>query len=239
MSNHNKIVHFIARFRGVFFSMALLILLASCMDEDDNFVSEPVDVAYVSIYHAAPNAPEFDIVVDGRLINRNPFDYASYSGYLNFFTGDREIRFNPVNADNSLIDTTFNFEDGKAYSVFAVDKLSEIEALLVVDSADAPAEGKAMVRFIHLSPDAPAFDVAIGEGEAPLFADRSFKEATPYKEIDADTYTFDVRNTGEAEAVLSTANVDILAGRFYTIVTRGFANPPEGNDHVLSVEILD
>ena len=235
----SNVIHFMSRFRSIFFAIALLVLLVSCMNDDDNFVSEPVEVAYVSIYHAAPDAPDLDIVVDGRVINYNPFDYTSYSGYLNFFTGDREIKFKATSANNALVDTTFSLEDGKAYSLFAVNKLPDVEALLVVDTAATPATGKAMVRFVHLSPDAPTFDVLVsGEGN-PLFAGRSFKQATSFREVDADTYTFEIKSAGSSDVVLSAEDVEILPGRFYTIITRGFVNPPAGNNNVLSVEVLD
>ena len=228
-----------SRFRVLFFSLALMVLLASCMDDDDEFVSQPVEVAYVSIYHAAPDAPGFDIVVDGRVINQNPFDYTSYSGYLNFYTGNRAIRFNSVNANSALIDTTFSFEDGKAYSLFAINRLPDVEALLVVDSAASPVAGKAMVRFVNLSPDASAFEVAVPESAAPLFSGKAFKEATQYQEIDAKTYDFQIRNAGASGSVVSAEDVEILPGRYYTIITRGFVNPPQGNSNVLSVEVLD
>lgn len=231
-----NVIDLISRYRGIFYSMTLLVLLAACNPDEEEFVSEPVEVAYVSIYHAAPNAPAFDISVDGRVINNNPFEYSAYSGYLNFFTGNRDFKFRSMNADNALIDTTFNFEDGKAYSLFAINTLSKIEALLVVDSAAAPADGKAMVRFINLAPDAPAFDLAAGT--TAIFTGNKFKDATQFTEIDADTYTFEVKNAG-GTAVLSAKDVDILPGRFYTIITRGFVAPPDGNDHVLSLEILD
>lgn len=228
-----------SRFRVLFFSVALMVLLASCMDDDDTFVSQPVEVAYVSIYHAAPDAPEFDIVVDGRVINQNPFDYTSYSGYLNFYSGNRTIRFNSVNANSALIDTTFNFEDGKAYSLFAINRLPDVEALLVVDSAASPAAGKAMVRFVNLSPDASSLEVAVPESAAPLFPGKAFKEATQYQEIDAKTYDFEIRNASASGSVVSAEDVEILSGRYYTIITRGFVNPPQGNSNILSVEVLD
>ena len=232
-----NVISLFSRYRGIFFSITLLVFLAACSPDDEEFVNEPVEVAYVSIYHGAPNAPAFDISVDGRIINLNPFEYTSYSGYLNFFTGDRDIKFRSINADNALIDTIFSFEDGKAYSLFAVNTLSNIEALLVADSAAAPAEGKAMVRFINLAPDAPAFDLTAGANA--IFTGKTFKDATQFTEIDADTYSFAVKNTGGADAVISASDVEILPGRFYTIITRGFVTPPDGNDHLLSLEILD
>ena len=220
--------------------MALLVLLISCNPDDGDFVSEPVEVAYVSIYHAAPNAPAFDIVVDGRMINGDPLEYTAYSGYLNFFTGNREIKFHSANANSAVIDTTFNFEDGKAYSLFAINTASDIEALLVVDSAAAPATGNAMVRFINLAPDAPAFDLLHGDNAgSALFTENGFKGATAFREIAADTYDFQVRSAGASSALISAEDVEILPGRFYTIITRGFVNPPDGNTNILSVEILE
>ncbi|HET7178952.1 MAG TPA: DUF4397 domain-containing protein [Chryseosolibacter sp.] len=235
----NRIMHFFSKFRSLFFSVALLVLLASCLDDNDGYVNQPVEVAYVSIYHAVPDAPDFDIVVDNRVINVNPFDYSSYSGYLNFYTGNRNIRFNTSNAANSVVDTTFNFEDGKAYSLFAINRLSDVQVLLVVDSAAAPAEGKAMVRFVHLSPDAPAFNVSVEGDNSALFAGKAFKDATQFKEIEGGTHSFVMSDAATGETVLSAKDVEMLPGRYYTIITRGFKNPPDGNTHVLSMEVLE
>lgn len=232
-----NVIHLFSRYRGGFFSLTLVVLLLACNPDDGEFVNKPVEVAFVSIYHAAPNAPAFDISIDGRIINNSPFEYTAYSGYLNFFTGNRDIKFRSLNADNALIDTTFNFEDGKAYSLFAINRLADIEALLVVDSTATPDAGKAMVRFINLAPDAPGFDIAAGN--TTIFSEKGFKDATQFTEIDADTYTFEVRNAGDSAVQLSAEDVEILPGRFYTIITRGFVTPPDGNDHILSLEILD
>jgi hypothetical protein len=233
------VVNSISRLRGIFFSIALMVLLVSCMDEDEGIVSEPVQVAYVSLYHASPDAPDFDITVDGRVINRYPFEYSSSTGYMNFFTGERKFRFNAVNASNALIDTTFNLQENKAYSLFAINRLSDVEALLVVDSAGTPADGNAMVRFVHLSPDAPEVNISVNGTTAPLFANQSFKQSTEFREVPASLYSFSVTNASSGEVVLSADGVDLLPGRFYTIIVRGFAAPPQGNTNVLSIEVVD
>ncbi|MEO5601222.1 MAG: DUF4397 domain-containing protein [Cyclobacteriaceae bacterium] len=225
--------------RSIFFSIVIILFLSSCMDENNNVVTEPVQVAFVSVYHAAPDAPEFDIVVDDRTINTNPFDYASYSGYLNFVTGSRNIKFTAVNASSALLDTTFSFSEGKAYSLFAVDRLSKLDALLVVDSAAVPSAGKAMVRFVHLSPDAPALDITLSGIETPLFSNKVFKQATSFQEIDARNYSIALKNAGGSDAFLSADDINIVAGRYYTIITRGFATPPAGNANVLSIQVID
>jgi hypothetical protein len=217
----------------------LTVFFAACMDDDSTPVN-PVPVGFVFIYHASPDAPSLDLVVDNRPANLGTLDYSDHSGYLNFYTGDRNLKFTPANASSALIDTTFNVADGNAYSVFVINRLSAgLETLIVADSTSAPEEGKAMVRFVNLSPDAPAFDVATTDTAAgALFENISFKGATSFQQVDAGTYTFNVQQAGTETTSVSAKDVSISPGGYYTIITRGFIAPPSGNSNVLSIEVL-
>ena len=214
---------------------ALLLLMASCLDDDDR-ANETTPVAYVSIYHASPNAPELDVFVDDRQVNR--LEFTDYTGYLNFYTGERNFKINPFNASNALIDTTVNFDDGGFYSMFIVNNLSSVEALTVRDSASSPASGKAKIRFINLSPDANALDVISGEGADPLFAAQAFKQPSNFVELDAAESSFVIKPAGGTDELVSVSDINIQPGKFYTIIARGFANPPSGNNNELSLEVI-
>jgi hypothetical protein len=231
----NRIFQFLWRKSAVLAcAVSIAAGLTGCMDDDDQTVT-PVPVGYVSIYHASPDAPGLDVLIDNRKINSQPFDYADYTGYQNFYTGNRNIKFNSVNAANALVDTTLQVVDGKVYSLFVINRFPGIETLIVEDSAATPATGKAMVRFVHLSPDAEAMDVTLDGEPATLFDDTAFKQATDFKEVDAKSYTFKV--TG-SEVVLSTNPVTFREGGYYTLVVRGFSSPPAGNTNVLSLEVI-
>lgn len=223
-----------SKLRWVACCFALVILLASCMDDDDQNVT-PLPVAYVSIYHESPDAPLLDVSVDGRPVNR--LEFTDYTGYLNFYTGDRNFKINSFNASNALIDTTVNFVDGGFYSVFIVNNLTNVEALTVRDSSSAPAEGKAKIRFINLSPDAPGLDVA-SRGEAPLFIGKTFKSPSEFLEVDAKASSFVISPAGGTDELISVSDVNLRSGKFYTIIARGFKNPPAGNNNALSVEVI-
>jgi hypothetical protein len=223
---------------ALFFIAALLLLLTGCLNNDSDSV-QPIPVGYVSIYHASPDAPELDILVDNRKINFGPLSYSDHSGYLNFYTGDRELKFNASGAANALIDTVLKVEDGNAYSIFVINSVSHLETLVVRDSAQTPAAGKAMIRFVQLSPDASAMDLAITDnGGSVLFKDVAFKEATAFMEVDAASTSFEIRNSDSGNVALSANGVSLQAGGYYTVVTRGFETPPSGNTNVLSVEVL-
>jgi hypothetical protein len=178
--------------------------------------------------------------VDNRQVGSRPFGYSDHSGYLNFYTGERNLKFSPANAASALIDTTLNVAEGNAYSVFVINRLSAgLETLIVADSTPAPENGKAMVRFVNLSPDAPAFSVATTvNGTGQLFENINFKGATSFKEVDAGNYTFNVQQAGTQTTSVSAKDITISPGGYYTIITRGFIAPPAGNSNVLSIEVL-
>src|SRR5918993_5795806 len=214
---------------------ALVLLLTSCLDDDDQ-ATDPLPVAYVSIYHESPDAPSLDVLIDGRPVNR--LEFTDYTGYLNFYTGNRNFKVNSFNATNALIDTTVNFVDGGFYSVFIVNNLSKFETLTLRDSADSPAAGNAKVRFINLSPDAPALDVTAAENSSPIFSNQAFKNPSAFSEVDASTSSFGVKSVGATDELLSVSDIDLDEGRFYTIIVRGFLTPPAGNNNTLNMEVI-
>ena len=210
--------------------------LAACTDEEGDTI-EPVPTAFVSIYNASPDAPELDVTVDNRPIFSQPLRYTDYTRYLNFYTGDRELKISSFNANNALVDTTLNFQPDKAYSVFIADDVADLSAVVIEDDVDAPEAGKALVRMIQLSPDASAVDLVEEDGSS-LFANQTFKQASEFKAVDADTYKLKLNATGSSNQVLSIPDADFSAGGIYTIIVRGFATPPAGNANGLSVQIV-
>jgi hypothetical protein len=223
------------RLSSILCSATLVFVLSSCLDNDGK-ENQVLPVAYVSIYHESPNAPELDVFVDEKPINR--LEFTDYTGYLNFYTGDRNFKINPSGASNTLVDTSYTFVDGGFYSLFIVNNISKLETLMVRDSASTPAEGKAKVRFINLSPDAPAMDV-IEEESTALFSGQSFKDPSEFVEVNAATDFFAVNAAGTTDELVSADNIDLLPGKFYTLIVRGFANPPAGNSHALSLEVIN
>lgn len=219
---------------GILGSLAIMLFLTSCLDDD----GEPTPVAYVSIFHASPDAPDLDVILDNQRLFNQPLEYTDYSSYLQFYTGNRELEFNSFNASNVLLDTTYNFQASKAYSVFVVDDVADLSALIVEDEADDPAEGKALVRFVQLSPDAPAVDFTVGDEETPLAANQDFRDASDFMEVDADTYELAIKPAGSDEALVTVEDADLRAGRIYTVITRGFVNPPSGNTNDLSIQVI-
>ncbi len=217
---------------------ALAILLAGCkLDENDSPDLPPV--AYVSLYNASPNSPGLNIMVDRKVINNYSFDYADHTGYLRFFTGDRTLEFGPYGANNVVTDTTITFEEGKAYSVFVVDAYQDADVIVLSDETTQPASGKAKIRFLNLSPDAPDINLAVSGNDTPLFTGQSFKEKSEFLEVDAKEYDFQVKlASGNNDLLLSVPDAILQEGWTYTVLVRGFQTPPGGSSSVLSAEVI-
>jgi hypothetical protein len=214
------------------------LVMGSCLDDDSNNNIVDLPVSYVSLYNASPNAPALNVVVDNRLINGNaPLRYADNTGYLRFYTGKRTLEFGPYNANNVAVDTAVTLEDKRAYSIFIVDNYENAEVLVLNDSSAAePATGKAMIRFVNLSPDAAPLTLKVKDAAGNLTDAQPFKGATAFQEVDAQSYNFEVVAGGAS--VLNIPTVALTSGAYKTILVRGYKTPPAGNTNVLSGEVI-
>ena len=200
------------------FALSLMSVFNGC---DENTVTPPTSKSRTTITHASPNAPNVDILVGDNVIATN-VAYPSTLPYTELNTGNNRIRIRPTGTTTAVIDATLFFEESKSYSIFAIDSVSKISALFLTDDLTAPGSGNANVRFIHLSPNAPAVDVAV-TGGSTLFPDYEFKEFSSFRPVGAGTYNLEVRLANQPIVVLSLPNITFEAGKIYTVYARGFA----------------
>ena len=213
----------------------MAFVMASCdMDTDP---APYLPTAYVTLYNASPDSPNLGIVVDGRQINSNPFEYADNTGYLRFYTGNRTIRFSPFGASNIVADTTLTLKDQYGYSLFVAGQYNHVEVVVLQDTADAPAAGKALIRIVNLSPDAAPVSLREKDASTGLTGNLSFKEASAFIEVDAKTQDFEIVSAG-SEATLHLKDIRLTEGSFQTIVVRGYRTPPSGNSNFINADIV-
>jgi hypothetical protein len=207
------------------FSMSLLsalmmvsaiMVFSSCDDDDDTQFSN------VLVAHASPDAPGVDLLIDDEKQNSAALTFPNNTGYLDVESGTRNIKVNVAGTTTTVINADLTLDADESYSIFAVDSVANLSAVVFTDDLTDPAAGKAHVRFIHLSPDAPAVDVAVASSGAVVFGDVEFKEGTPFTPLDAGTYNLDVRVAGTSTVALVLPPVTLEAGKIYTVFARGF-----------------
>ena len=161
-------------------TLSLLTLsFIGCDDEETPVSPTPLPSnSLVKVVHESPDAPGVDLLVDNTVAGTNLI-FPNNTGYLTVPSGTRNVKVNVTGTSTTVIEANIDFMEDKNYSVFAVNSVANIEAVLIEDDLTTPAQGKAHVRFIHLSPDAPAVDVTLMDGTV-VFGNNSFKDFTAY-----------------------------------------------------------
>jgi hypothetical protein len=224
-------------FLNKWMAVALLLFSFTACDDDDEVMEPPT--AKAMVVHASPDAPAVDLYVDNTKVNTAALAYPANTGYLTVNAGNRNIKVNPTGTNTAVINADVNFMQGNAYSIFAYNNVAQISPLVLVDDLTTPAAGKTHLRFLHLSPNAPAVTVGVLNGATftPVFSNRSFETAATatanqgFTPVDAGTYTFQVRLAADGAPVLTIPDVTLQAGKIYTVFARGIVgntNTPLG-----------
>jgi uncharacterized protein DUF4397 len=217
------------------FSTAFLI---SCDSDDDN--NSAADSAFRSelmTIHASPDAPAVDLLID-NVVEGTGLTFPNNTGYFGVESGARNVKVNVSGTSTSVIDADVTFLQGTAYSIFAIDMVSDIRPLVLVDDLSEPLAGNAHIRFVHLSPDAPTVDVGL-TGGGVVFGGVSFGESDndgEFTPLPAGTYDLEVRLADTATVVLPLPGINLEDGAIYTVFAKGFAAP--GREPGLGAEII-
>jgi hypothetical protein len=212
------------KIRNLFLALAVTFTgftFLGCDDETTPVSPSPTQSnSFVKVVHASPDAPGVDLLVDNTIAGTN-LTFPNNTGYLSVNSGTRNIKVNVTGTSTTVIEADLNLAKDVNYSVFAVNSVANIEAIVVEDDLTAPAQGKAHVRFIHLSPDAPAVDITLTDGTV-VFSNKSFKESTSFTPLDVGTYNLQVRVAGTTTVALDLPGITIEAGKIYTVFAKGF-----------------
>jgi hypothetical protein len=84
--------------------------------------------------------------------------------------------------------------------------------------ATADRDDMTMVRFVHAAANAPNLSVSTGD-QGPVFSQVSFKDVTPYREIEDNRPEFQAKPANEpaSEPVAKNAEL-VLDGKYYTVI---------------------
>lgn len=188
------------------------------MDYHDNDSS----VGYVRILHAVPDAPNVDVYANDTLIAQN-LAYGNYTDYSSLPEGTYKIALYVTGTEEPVLANMLMVHPNSMFTISAIGLVNNMEFLGVSDAAHIGNPDNAMIRFLHLSPDAPAVDITLPDGSV-IFSEVSFKELTPYLIVSPGSYTVEVRVSGTDTTVLSVPDLNLEPGMIYTVYAIGLVN---------------
>lgn len=196
--------------------------LSSCLkDSGDNFTP---NYSALSIINASPGLQPFDFVIDNQIVNQGAFDFTERLPYVNIYSGNRKIGIYKDQTADSLKTGVIKAEPNKVYSVYVIGQPSSLEFLTIRDSTGAPAVGKAQIRFLNLSVNAPALKLNYGV-DSTLFNSINYKNRSNFVEIPGGkSYNFTIKSDDANGKTAGSNNVLIESGKIYTVWASGLYN---------------
>jgi hypothetical protein len=153
--------------------------------------SDSLIYSQLRVYHASPDAPKVNVLVDGKTV-LSGVDYQQSSGALKVKAGTRSIQVDAILADGSTTTVIgpadFNLANTSEYNLVATGKVAS-------DGSDGKGFGpqlssrvdvtpsEARVQVMHSAPDAPTVDVFITAPGADLSQSTPFADDVSYLDV--------------------------------------------------------
>ncbi|WP_226481162.1 DUF4397 domain-containing protein [Natrinema amylolyticum] len=209
-------------------------------DETDDDMAE--SMANVRVAHLSPDAPNVDVYVGGDPVLED-VPYRDVSDYLELEPDTYEVMITAAgDADTVVFDEELEIPEGE-FTIAALGELSEenqpFEPAVLEDDVSDPGDD-ARVRLVHASPDAPAVDVTVGDGETVLFEGAEFGDAAT-TEVPGDEYALEVRPATENYDgdIVGTFDVAPEGGSVYTAFAVGYLEPGSAPaDEAFDLEVV-
>ena len=220
---------------GICAGCLISFLLTSCLKNTNTVYNPPTGL--LSFIQASPDEPPLDFYLNNNRVNQGALYFEDNIDYVSAIAGSRTANFYATGTTTPLLSTPITLAQSTAYSLFLINKSSSPQVLLLTDTLNKPTTGNATVRFVDLSPDAPAVDLAV-QGGAVVVPNKLFKGYSSFIPVAAKSnYTFEVRQAGTSTVLATLSNVPLVSGSVYTIWFGGLATPTNSNDK-LSANIV-
>ncbi|WP_139206612.1 DUF4397 domain-containing protein [Bacillus sp. cl95] len=176
--------------------------------------------AHVRILYTVPESLNVRILLNGREILTDA-SYKTLSHYFEVDDGHCHIEVIDSRSTTYLLDTKDILIHPENYHTLAIVKNSEGYKILDIPmQRNIPVE-ETKLRFVHLSPDSPTFDIAVKKGDV-VFPEVKFEQTTDYLGLTPMSVELEARITGSKNIVLSFPSIILKPDQAYTLVAVGF-----------------
>ncbi len=144
--------------------------------------------------------------------------YGVMSKYLALPVGTYAVAMRTEGApatSEPVLTTQVTVTEGGAYTVAGVGKYSGLGLKVFNDDLTRPTDGKAKVRVIQASVQAPILDVDLNDG-TPVAKAVSFASTTDYQVVNPGPWTLRLRPNGSSST--TTLGVELAGGSVYSLL---------------------
>jgi hypothetical protein len=180
----------------------------------------------IRFLHAAVVASRqpLDVHMDGKYVAT--ITYLTPNPHIPLKAGKHKVTLYPTRqTTNPIWEQEITVDSGKRY-LFVVankgQKHTDGVRLIRYEETDTIPANKAKIRFIHLSPDAPALSL-VERQQNISFSDIAYKESTGYAVANPGRTNIQVRVAG-TQTDIASIGFDTVKDHAYTLIAAGTAN---------------
>lgn len=215
------------------FIFAVLTVLTSCKKEETD-----TTISYLRVVNASPSLATYNAYFNGTMVNSAALPFGGSASYSSYTPGSYSLKFTTASNVESLLTKTVTLGVNTYYSTYLINKPSALDIYTLADDLSITATDKAYVRFINLSPDAPALDLAKTSATTSLATNKAYKTASGFTTVDAGTYTFDAKETSTGTVKTTSASTTFVAGYHYDVICGGLVTPANDTERPLSLQVI-
>jgi hypothetical protein len=212
----------ITRMPAIIMLCAFSLLFNACSKDEP----EAAAISGLMVVNASPGLGTFNFYAGANKVNSAALPFLGTVPYFQIAPGATTIKFTNASSIESLLTKTVTLEAEKPYSFFLINDVPQLDGILLKDDLSPTSTDKAFIRFINLSPNAPALDL-VQTGGSVLISDKSFKAASDFVLADAKAYSFELKNKATGEIVATLKDIKLIAGKMYTIAACGLIKPTD------------
>ncbi|MFE8695815.1 DUF4397 domain-containing protein [Cytobacillus sp. FJAT-53684] len=175
--------------------------------------------AKVRFIHASTDASNVDIYVNSIKVLKD-LPYKEVSDYLTLPTGKYQVDIYPAGTMvSTILSRKIIIAQGKCYTFIATGVVKNLKWVVLEDEPHVP-HGETKIRFIHLSSDTPAVDIAVKNRDI-IFSNISFRKFTSYLGLFPMTVDLEARVAGSNNIALSIPQLKLEKNKIYSILIVG------------------
>jgi hypothetical protein len=214
--------------------LAAFTALTSCKKTE---TADPT-IAYIRVINTSPSLATYNAYFNGTIVNTAALPFGGSASYTAYAAGSYSLKFTTASSTESVLTKTVALSASTYYSSYLINKPAALDIYTIGDDLSLPATDKAYIRFINLSPDAPALDLAKTSATTTLITNKAFKNASGFIAVDAGTYTFDAKETSSGTVKATSASTSFLAGYHYDIICGGLVTPANDTERALNLQAI-
>jgi Domain of unknown function (DUF4397) len=216
------------------FVLIAVTVLTSCKKTE---TTDPT-ISYLRVINASPSLATYNAYFNGNMVNTAALPFGGAASYASYTAGSYSLKFTTASSTESLLTKTITLNASTYYSSYLINKPAALDVYTIGDDLSIPSTDKAYIRFINLSPDAPALDLAKTSATTALVTNKAFKSASGFIAVDAGTYTLDAKETSSGTVKATSESTSFTAGYHYDIICGGLVTPANDTERALSLQVV-